>query len=542
MWCRVAAGTTGLNIRWALMIAIDAQVGRTGADGSAMAAPQFFRRNGRIASVLMLIFLVVFGLFTPSTASAAGTYVGSAILPGNNGYWLTTSNGAVTGSGDAKFYGDMRTTALNQPVIAMAATASGRGYWLLAADGGIFSFGDAAFYGSTGDMRLNQPVVGMASTPSGRGYWLVARDGGIFTFGDAAFYGSTGSIRLNQPIVGASSTADGRGYWLVAADGGIFAFGNAAFYGSTGSIRLNSPIVGMSTTPSGRGYWLAGADGGIFTFGDASFRGSSAGAARTQAIAVLRDATGGYTLVRSDGSVDSRPGPSTPALTPIETDLSVDTAPVTTALGWQLREQEDFNGTSLNNRWPVYNGAGTAGVGVRRPSAVSVGNGQLQITGRGWTTGGTCWCYPGGDQVYGKWEIRAKMDNGRGYWPALLLWPQSERWPIDGEIDIAEFNSPVRNASSFTVHYGSDNKQIQYTSPGDFTQWHIFGVDWQPNYIKYYLDGKLMYTITKPEAIPHTPMHLALQVDASDGSTGVPSADASTSSTLSVDWVRVYHP
>ena len=62
----------------------------------------------------------------------------------------------------------------------------------MASDGGIFSFGDAKFYGSTGAIHLNQPVVGMAATATGAGYRFVAADGGIFNFGDATFYGSLG--------------------------------------------------------------------------------------------------------------------------------------------------------------------------------------------------------------------------------------------------------------------------------------------------------------------------------------------------------------
>ena len=506
-----------------------------------MASPVAPRRRLRFIAAILAATLLMLGAPAPAHA-AGGAFVGSAILPGNDGYWLVSAEGAVSASGNAVQYGDMGGTRLNAPIVAMASTSSGHGYWLLARDGGIFTFGDAAFFGSTGSLVLNQPVVGMAATPTGHGYWLVARDGGIFTFGDAAFLGSTGSLVLNQPVVGMAAAADGQGYWMVASDGGIFAFGSAAFFGSAGSLRLSSPVVAMSTTPSGQGYWLAGADGGIFTFGDAAFRGSSANTGSAKAIAVLRDATGGYALVRADGTLDSRPASRTntgPVADPEPADVQTDS--VATALGWQLREQENFSGTTIGPKWPTYNGIGTGGIGTRSSSAVSVGNGALNITGRGSVTGGTCWCYAGGGQTYGKWEVRARMDNGKGHVPAMLLWPESERWPIDGEIDIAEFASPVRNESSFTVHYGTDNRQLQYSSAGDFTQWHIFGVDWQPTYIKYYLDGVLKYKITNPEAIPHTPMHLALQVDSGDGFWS-PSPDANSVSTLQVDWARIYKP
>ena len=117
-----------------------------------------------------------------------------------NSYWLVTTNASVHSFGSAQTYGSL--SALNKPVVGMAATLNGLGYWLVASDGGIFSYGDAAFYGSTGSLKLNQPVVGIAASTDGLGYWLVASDGGIFNYGDAKFAGSTGGIKLNQPIVG----------------------------------------------------------------------------------------------------------------------------------------------------------------------------------------------------------------------------------------------------------------------------------------------------------------------------------------------------
>ena len=91
-------------------------------------------------------------------------------------------------------------------IIPFVAAYPGSGYWLVAADGGIFAYGDAVFAGSHGGSALNRPVVGMAATPDGKGYWLVAADGGIFTYGDAAFAGSHGGSALNQPVVGMAPT------------------------------------------------------------------------------------------------------------------------------------------------------------------------------------------------------------------------------------------------------------------------------------------------------------------------------------------------
>ncbi len=227
--------------------------------------------------------------------------------PGDDGYWIAHSDGAVDPHGDAPNLGGVQAPTLNAPITQIVAEPDGGGYWLVASDGGVFSFGDAQFHGSTGGMRLNQPIVGMAAAPDGGGYWLVASDGGVFSFGDAQFHGSTGGMRLNQPIVGMAPTPDGGGYWLVASDGGIFSFGDAGFLGSTGDLRLNRPIVGMAPTPDGGGYWLVASDGGIFSFGDAAFLGSTGGMRLNQPIVGMASTPegSGYWLTASDGGIFS---------------------------------------------------------------------------------------------------------------------------------------------------------------------------------------------------------------------------------------------
>tara|TARA_Y100001970_G_scaffold179520_1_gene218503 strand:+ start:57776 stop:59104 length:1329 start_codon:yes stop_codon:yes gene_type:complete len=192
------------------------------------------------------------------------------------GYWIATTEGVVVGFGQADHYGDMKGTALNQPIVGMVATSTNQGYWLVASDGGIFSFGDAVFYGSTGALTLNSPIVGMAATNSGFGYWLVAADGGVFSYGDARFYGSTGAIKLNRPIVAMLSTKTSAGYWLMADDGGIFTFGDAHFHGSGPGRGFSESFAGMIPTLDGSGYALVHSNGTITPFGSSSLSKSSA--------------------------------------------------------------------------------------------------------------------------------------------------------------------------------------------------------------------------------------------------------------------------
>ena len=96
---------------------------------------------------------------------------------------------------------DLAEVNLNNPIVDMAATASGNGYWLVASEGGIFSFGDAQFHGSTGALKLNKPIAAALQTQSG--YDLVAEDGGVFNF-SSPFIGSGASSSLKAAVVDAT--------------------------------------------------------------------------------------------------------------------------------------------------------------------------------------------------------------------------------------------------------------------------------------------------------------------------------------------------
>lgn len=256
--------------------------------------------------------------------------------------------------------------------------------------------------------------------------------------------------------------------------------------------------------------------------------------------------TGGSTSTggSSTGSTTTTTAPRTTTTTakPTTTTTTVSSSSTGSSApaGKSLVFSDDFGGTSLDGgKWGVYDGTGNQGHGFRRPSAVTVGGGELRITGTGDISGGIASKFSG---KYGRWEVRAKVDKGQGYGSGILLWPSSERWPVEGEMDISEVPKGDRGFSGSYFHYGSDNKVIGHQENGDFSQWHTYAVDWSPGKLVYSLDGRAIFTVSNG-AVPSTNHFLALQFDV--GATGafIPPRTSSTPSsvTMHVDWVRVYN-
>ncbi|WP_158550861.1 family 16 glycosylhydrolase [Geodermatophilus sp. TF02-6] len=211
--------------------------------------------------------------------------------------------------------------------------------------------------------------------------------------------------------------------------------------------------------------------------------------------------------------------------------------------GWQQWGGDEFNTSHLDtSKWRLYGGTGANGVGVRSPQSVWLHEGSLVITARGDVSGGLAW-HAQPATTYGRWEFRARVEPGTGYAPAILLWPDSDNWPVDGEIDVMEIIAGDRQTNHTTVHYGADDQRDEGIVTGDFTQWHTYAVDWQPDSITVYLDGDQIYSTTNPAAIPHGPMHLAIQLDVGPQGTWIPAPDETTPDAVSlyVDWVRMYH-
>ena len=202
--------------------------------------------------------------------------------------------------------------------------------------------------------------------------------------------------------------------------------------------------------------------------------------------------------------------------------------------GWgKPNRVEDFDGP-LDRSWGLYDGPGHAGNGRRTPDAVTIENGVLTITGdpRG-NTEGMAWS-PG--QKYGRWEGRVRAPaSDRSYNALLLLWPDAENFPVGGEVDFMEMSDHTRQSTDMFLHYGKSNSQVQGNVKIDATQWHNWAVEWTPDHIAAFVDGKQWWRTDNTKILPPGPMHLCIQLD------WFPRSGSSVqTSHMYVDWVRQY--
>jgi Glycosyl hydrolases family 16 len=232
------------------------------------------------------------------------------------------------------------------------------------------------------------------------------------------------------------------------------------------------------------------------------------------------------------------PVPTTPTASPADKERAA--VPTDPGPQWKRLTTEDFD-TFRDKAWGRYDSVGGFGNGFRRPSAIGVLDGVLHITARGNVSGGMGHKL---GRTYGRWEFRARTEKGRGFGSAILLWPDSERFPEDGEIDIMEVPSETRDRAHFVVHFGSQNKLYGTHVEDDFSEWHTFAVDWLPDRIVWYVDGVERFRVTDRNIIPRAPMHLAVQFDQGPKKDWIQAPDASTPAafSLQVDWLRVYAP
>ena len=159
-------------------------------------------------------------------------------------------------------------------------------------------------------------------------------------------------------------------------------------------------------------------------------------------------------------------------------------------------------------------------------------------------------------QTYGRFEAGMKIPYGQGLWPAFwMMGDDIDRvvWPACGEIDIMENVGKEPSIVHGTIHgpgySGAAGIGASYTLPtgkkfaDDF---HIFAVEWEPNAIRFYVDGNLYETRTRADLpqgrrwVFDHPFFLLMNVAVGGSWPRNPDASTVFPQTMLVDFVRVY--
>jgi beta-glucanase (GH16 family) len=159
-------------------------------------------------------------------------------------------------------------------------------------------------------------------------------------------------------------------------------------------------------------------------------------------------------------------------------------------------------------------------------------------------------------QAYGRFEARIKIPYGQGIWPAFWMLGDnidSAHWPNCGEIDIMENIGKEPSIVHGTFHgpgySGGSGVSAAYTLPGTqkfSDDFHTFAVEWEPNVMRFYVDG-LLYRTRTPADLPagtawvfDHPFFIILNVAVGGGWPGNPDTTTVFPQQMLVDYVRVY--
>ena len=189
---------------------------------------------------------------------------------------------------------------------------------------------------------------------------------------------------------------------------------------------------------------------------------------------------------------------------------------------WVITFNDHFDAKNLDTtRWSTQYPSGNNGeMQYYGLDAFSMGNSILNIYAKAIPSHG--YSYTSGiiitrdnfSQQFGRFEIRAKLPKGKGFWPAFWLLPVTPHYPY--EIDAFEMLGDKPNVLYMTYHWKDSNgnptsKGFAFNSTVDYsTGFHTFMVEWDPSKIVWYVDGVQRFRMDNNT--PQEPMFMLINL------------------------------
>jgi beta-glucanase (GH16 family) len=158
--------------------------------------------------------------------------------------------------------------------------------------------------------------------------------------------------------------------------------------------------------------------------------------------------------------------------------------------------------------------------------------------------------------MFGRFEMRGRIDTRPGLWPAFWTLGIEGPWPANGEIDIMEYYRGVLLANAawagvrrWAALWDDSRKPItEFNDPNWSQKFHIWRMDWDADSIKLYVDDLLLNQVDLKETINkngdgknpfHQPHYIILNL-AIGGTSGGDPSNTKFPAKFEVDYVRIY--
>jgi beta-glucanase (GH16 family) len=259
-------------------------------------------------------------------------------------------------------------------------------------------------------------------------------------------------------------------------------------------------------------------------------------------------------------------------MTPTSTNFPEQVMPVGQTGNWQLIFSDEFESQTLDrSRWTVcywWDDNGCTNLGNNElewytPNNVLVQDGILKLRARQAafkTKDGQIYPYTSGMVTTGPVsydeperlgfafqtgyaEIKARVPQGNGLWPAFWLLPVD--LTSKPEIDVMEILGNDPNILEMHIHYlvdpeNADSSGADWEGPDFSADWHTFAIDWRTDRVVWIVDGIERWRFEEQAYIPSVRMYLLLNLAVGGDWPGPPDSNTVFPSYFDIDYIRVW--